>query len=156
MLIGETFRYHPNGIIVNSPKGYLDIYGSKANVKKANFYNAWPRDARHPDTLHTTDVAAHARKRRILNSVFSEKSISSFEPFIVNHVNRWCEILLNHCQNDWSEPKNMAQLSDYLVFDILGDLCFGKSFETKEPGENQLRVIPHYINRYMKFMNLVS
>ncbi|KAG9227923.1 cytochrome P450 [Amylocarpus encephaloides] len=46
----------------------------------------------------------------------------------------------------------MSDLTDYLVFDIMGDLCFGKSFERKEPGENPFRHMPHTIADFMQFM----
>jgi cytochrome P450 len=93
----------------------------------------------------------HTRKRRILNSVFSEKTIRLAETFVLKHVDRWCELLLGGSGETWSEAKNMAEWSDYLVFDILGDLCFGKSFEIKEPGDNPLRVVPHAIATALKF-----
>jgi hypothetical protein len=46
----------------------------------------------------------------------------------------------------------MSHLTDYLVFDIMGDLSFGKSFELKEPGKNQYRHMPHTIAEFMQFM----
>lgn len=71
---------------------------------------------------------------------------------MAKHIDRWNEILLEGTRDSqgWTEPKNMSVWCDYLVFDILGDLCFGKSFETKEPGENKLKAIPHLIAMYMK------
>lgn len=39
----------------------------------------------------------------------------------------------------------MATWIDFLTFDILGDLCFGENFRTKEPGENKLKSIPHLL-----------
>lgn len=150
------FRYHPNGIIVNSPNGYSDIYNMKANVKKGKFYDAWPRNANDVHTLSTTDKLVHARKRRILNSVFSEKAIQSAEIFVIKHVNRWCELLLDSNSGDWSQPKNMTHLSECLMFDTLGDLCFGRSFEIKEPGDNSFQHIPRTIASYLSFMYPVS
>lgn len=35
----------------------------------------------------------------------------------------------------------MADQVTYLVFDILGDLCFGKCFDMKEPGSKLRYVI---------------
>lgn len=150
-IYGDKFRYHPNGIIINSPNAYRDIYNVKANVKKSMFYDASKRNANDLHTLNTTDKLLHARKRRVLNSVFSEKAIQSAETFIIKHVNRWCELLLDSNNGDWSTPKNMAQLCDCLMFDTLGDLCFGRSFEIKEPGDNVFRHIPHAITSYLKF-----
>ncbi|MCJ1423878.1 hypothetical protein MMC29_001763 [Sticta canariensis] len=39
----------------------------------------------------------------------------------------------------------MATWTNYLVFDILGDLCFGNSMQMKEPGENELKAVPYMI-----------
>jgi len=50
----------------------------------------------------------------------------------------------------------MTEWSDYLILDILTELSFGESFETKEPGENPKKTIPHSIVRYLKLMYPVS
>jgi len=95
----------------------------------------------------------HARKRRVLNSAFSEKAIRSAEAFVVQHVDRWNELLVvGNDGESWTEAQNMSDLTDYLVFDIMGDLCFGKSFDLKEPGENPLRHMPHTIADFMQLM----
>ena len=99
----------------------------------------------------------HARKRRVLNSAFSEKAIRSAESFVIRHVDRWNELLIEgNDGKEWTEPQNMSDLTDYLVFDIMGDLAFGRSFEIKEPGENPFRHMPHSIADYMQFMFPVS
>lgn len=155
-LVGSAFRYHPNGIIFNEPTEYNVIHSHKANVKKGQFYEIWRRNEKDISTLGTTDRAIHARKRRVLNTVFSEKSIRSAEYFILKHVDRWNDLLLDNVSQDWSEPQNMAHLSDYLVFDILGDLCFGRSFESKEKSDNPLKEIPDAIGNYAHVMYPVS
>ncbi|KAI1475847.1 hypothetical protein F4774DRAFT_395527 [Daldinia eschscholtzii] len=40
---------------------------------------------------------------------------------------------------------------DALIFDIIGDLSFGKSFNIKEPGANPFKTIPHGIVEYVCF-----
>ena len=50
----------------------------------------------------------------------------------------------------------MADWANYLVFDILGDLCYARSFGIKEPGPNELKFIPELICDYMKFGHPVS
>ena len=37
----------------------------------------------------------------------------------------------------WSVPQNMADWCNYLTFDVMGDLCFGKAFEMLESGGNR-------------------
>lgn len=101
------------------------------------------------NTWSSVDKAQHARKRRVLAHAFSENAVRSAETFVIQHVNRWCELLGENTQKQWSEPRDMARWANYLVFDILGDLCFGKSMEIKEPGENTLKDVPSYIVDYM-------
>ena len=98
------------------------------------------------------DNAIHAKKRRLLNLVFTDKAVRSAGAFINKHLDRWHELLLPADTLDWTEARNFVDWADCLVFDILGDLCFGKSFEIKEPGENPLKTVPHTITNYLLIM----
>lgn len=40
-------------------------------------------------------------------------------------------------RGQWSVAQNMADWCNYLTFDTLGDLCFGKAFEMLEHEENR-------------------
>lgn len=155
-IIGPTFRHRPDGIIINTPTGLRAIYETKANVKKGRYYEVYPRKTGENNTLNVIDKAKHTRKRRILSPAFSDKAIRSAEDFIIQNADRWCEILVQGTHGDWSKPINMAECVDRYVFDILGDLCFGKDFETKEPKENQFKVIPKLITTYVKFIHPVG
>lgn len=143
---------------MSSPEAYYDIYNSKANVKKSNWYEVWPRNIDDHNFWNTTDKVLHGALRKPLNQVFSEKSLRAAEPFIVKHISRWIDLLSDgEDPRGWSCPKNMGgEWVDFLVFDILGDLCFGKDFNTKQPEDNPLREIPDTIGRYMQFMYPVS
>ena len=83
-------------------------------------------------------------------------AIRSAEPYLSQHADRWCELLLLDTEAGWSEAKNMADWANYLVFDILGDLCYARSFGIKEPGPNELKFIPDLIGKYMQFQHPVS
>lgn len=114
-----SFRYRPDGLLFNSFQANRDIYEGNHNVKKGNFYQMYPRKAGGGNTWNCVDKEArHARKRRILNAAFSDKALKTFEGCIVQHVDRWCELI--GADNGWSKPRNMADWSDRLVFDILG------------------------------------
>ncbi|PQE28802.1 benzoate 4-monooxygenase cytochrome P450 protein [Rutstroemia sp. NJR-2017a WRK4] len=143
--------------MIATPKGYRDLYNSKANVRKANWYEVWRRNDDDQNALNTTDLQKHMALRKPLNSAFSERSLRSSEPFILKNVDRWIELMLDGRRiqetAQWATPKNLGgEWVDYLVFDILGDLCFGKSFNTIEPKENRLRQIPQIIGEYLQFM----
>jgi cytochrome P450 len=129
----------PNTVLFCDPEAHRDIYGMKSNVRRGDFYTAWRRNERDQTTLNTVDVAEHARKRKLLNLSFTDKSVRSASTFIIQHVERWNELLVQDCGTDWSEPLDLSNSLDALVFDIMGDLCFGKSFDIKEPGDNPLK-----------------
>ncbi|KAL8784413.1 MAG: hypothetical protein Q9195_009058 [Heterodermia aff. obscurata] len=150
-IYGPYFRDSPNGVIFNSPSAQRTIYDAKANVTKGKYYSMWPMNADSINTWATIDKVKHARKRRILNAAFSDKALRSAEPYLIQHADRWCELLLLGTEAGWSEAKNMADWANYLVFDILGDLCYARSFGMKEPGPNELKFIPGFICDYMKF-----
>lgn len=157
-LYGPVIRPEPDTVLFSDPRAYLDIYGMKSNVRRGHFYTALRRKSNEHTTLNTIDVDEHARKRKLLNLAFTDKSLRAAAGFIVRHVDRWHEVMLEEHSSatDWSHPVDFAEKVDTLAFDIMGDLSFGKSFDIKEPGDNPLRVIPHNIAEYMRFYYPVS
>ncbi|KAL5343586.1 cytochrome P450 [Aspergillus crustosus] len=149
---GDVIRYRPDGLLFRTPRAYRDIFNNKANVKRAELYDMMTRHSLDTSVITGTDPVLHAQKRRAINSVFSEKSVRSMEPILVEHVERWCELLVEDDGKEWSRPRNMSQVCDYLVLDVLCDLCFGRSVNTKEPGENEYRKIPHIIASFLRIL----
>lgn len=72
---------------------------------------------------------------------------------MIEHVDRWCELLADGSKeaDGWTAPKDMGNWSDYLVFDVLLDLCFGKSLRIKEPANDELKSFPHLITNFVMF-----
>lgn len=130
----------------------------KSNVRRSPFYTALQRKSDEHTTLNTVDVAEHARRRKLLNLCFTDKSLRAASGFISRHVDRWNELMLeeNSSTTEWSAPVDFSEKVDTLVFDVMGDLSLGRSFDIKEPGDNPLRVIPHNIADYMRFYYPVS
>jgi len=146
-------------VLFCDPDADKDIYSMKSNVKRSQFYIAWKRSKHDVTILNVTDPAAHARKRKILNLSFTDKTVSAAAKFTVRHVDRWLQLIAEEIGNnsgEWSAPVDFSRKVDALVFDIMGDLCFGKSSDIKEPGENALKAVPHLIKEYMQFYYPVS
>ncbi|KAJ4250327.1 hypothetical protein NW757_007160 [Fusarium falciforme] len=154
---GPSFRITPNSVLVNTPTGLKTIFNNKANVKKAEYYKAYPRNVHAMTTWNTIDKNVHARKRRVMNNAFSDKALRSCEPFIHENVDRWCELIVDEIGDGekWSRSLNMARWADHLIFDILGDLCFGKSFGMKEPG-SELRYVPELMTEFLGFLHPIA
>lgn len=152
---GTTFRYRPDSVLVNTPTAYRTIFGPKGNVRKSDYYELWPRTVDTINTWNCTDIEVHQRKRRVLNNAFSDKALRSAEPFILANVDRWCELLGQEAGSGWSKSLNVADWINYLVFDILGDLCFGKSFDMKEPS-SQMRYVIELMGEFLQVMHPIA
>ncbi|KAF2993989.1 hypothetical protein E8E13_001764 [Curvularia kusanoi] len=154
---GPEYRYEPNSVCLNTPSAYKHIFGPKGNVKKSEYYSVWPKTVNHINTWNATSVPVHARKRRILNYAFSESALRSAEVFVHSNVDRWLELLGRRKERgeEWTSSIDMADQVTYLVFDILGDLCFGKCFDMKEPDSN-LRHIPEVMIGFLQLMNPIA
>ncbi len=156
--LGPRIRIAPDTVLFQDPEAFRGIYSVKANVQKAPFYEAWRRNKHEVNSFNMQDKAQHAQLRKLLNQCFTEKSLRAVQPFIISHVDRWNELFASENEKDerWSKPINFSDAADQLVFDIMGDLCFGSSFGIKEPGENPFKSIPHAIIQYMQFFYPVS
>ncbi|KAI4595388.1 hypothetical protein KJ359_007063 [Pestalotiopsis sp. 9143b] len=155
---GHTFRYRPNSVLINTPTAYRTLFGPQGNVKKALYYEVWPRNVEALTTWNSTTIATHARKRRVLNQAFSNEALKSIEPFVLSNADRWCELIASEADRGdggWSQSLNMADWVNWLVFDILGDLCFGKSFDMKEP-KSELRYVPHLMAEFLVLMHPIA
>ncbi|KAI1330885.1 benzoate 4-monooxygenase cytochrome P450 [Xylariaceae sp. FL0255] len=148
---GYRIRPEPNTVLFRDADAYKDIYGIKSNVRRSQFYEALRSDD-HENTLTCIDVLQHAHKRKMLSLCFTDKSLNAACGFIVEHLDRWLDIISENISGaSWSNPIDFTDSVDALLFDIMGDLCFGRTFGIKEPGENPLKVIPHLIAEYMLF-----
>ena len=151
------FRYRPDAVLFNTPEGYKTIFGPKGNVKKTeSFYRVWPHNSKINNTWNVTNIETHARKRRVLNNAFSDRALRGAEPLVHQNVDRWLELFGQETDEsrEWSKSFNMAHQANYLVFDILGDLCFGRSFHMKEP-ESDLKHVPSLMTTFLELMHPV-
>ncbi len=62
---------------------------------------------------------------------------------MVRHTDRWHQIMLDEHESTtaWSPSMNLGEKQDHLVFDIMGDISFGSSFNVKEPDDDPLREV---------------
>ncbi|CAI6236518.1 unnamed protein product [Periconia digitata] len=147
-IYGDKIRVQPNQVLFLSQQAHRDIYNYKANVRRAKTYEAW-KTTEDPNTGLTVDPAAHARKRKVLNQAFTGESVKHAASFAIEHTDRWIDLLVKDedivTEDGWSKLRNMSDWTNYIIFDILGDICFGRSFEIKEPGPNPIRAIPDLV-----------
>ncbi|KAF9886243.1 hypothetical protein FE257_011856 [Aspergillus nanangensis] len=133
---GSHVRVAPNFVSVNTAQGLHDIYGHGKRFKKADFYNAFPAIKGVYNTHNVIDKTVHGRKRRVLSQAFSDHALKSMEDVMLLHVRQLCAGLIGSANGDAhvvQEQKgvvhNMGDLFSYLTYDVMGELCFGKSFD---------------------------
>jgi cytochrome P450 len=140
---GKFVRFGPNSLSVNSASALHKIYGFHSNVQKSEFYSAFPPTKDTFNTHSSIDKAAHARKRRVLSHAFSDTAIKVMEKYILQNMRSFTHGLGASASDEkkgWSRPQNMADWCNYLTFDIMGDLCFGKAFGMLEREENRFAI----------------
>ncbi|KAH6876811.1 cytochrome P450 monooxygenase [Thelonectria olida] len=151
---GETVRFGPNSISVNSRSAMAGIYGVRANVRKADSYAVMSASSRTVNTISSRDKKAHAFKRRILAQVFSDQALKGVEERILGHIRHFCRELsgnglvphseLQGPKDEWGSVLDMAAFCDYLAFDIISSLCYGESFNML--GSSGLRHLPNIVS----------
>lgn len=152
-MAGKFVRIGPNTLSINSETALKTIYGFKANVRKSDFYLGFAAKGAQTLSTHTSiDKQRHARKRRIMSHAFADQAIRSMERFINWEINEFCRIADDRTSavvrsahqseeaEGWSPAKNVAQLCDWLAFDIMGNLVFGKAFGMLERPENRFAI----------------
>lgn len=108
-----------------------EIYGVNQNVRKSVFYQPAIEHSGVESTFNARDRALHARKRRILAPAFTDASLSSMEEYILTHIRKFFESASGQqsfrCQADcWTA--DIGKWGNYLTFDVMGDLVFGRDF----------------------------
>ena len=162
---GPIVRYGPNNLSFNSNVALQTIYGFKSNVQKANFYSAFPATKGAWSTHSAIDKGLHARKRRVLSQAFSDSAMRGLQPHILNVIRTFCDAIGDVStpfqsgeknSSAWSSPKDMALWANYMSYDVLGDICYGQSFDTLERPDNRFAISMvaqssafHYLNAQM-------
>ncbi|MCJ1397973.1 hypothetical protein MMC11_001169 [Xylographa trunciseda] len=159
---GTIVRFGPNRISVNSSSGMRAIYGPKCNVQKSKFYSVFNHFFQDPSTTSIIDKEQHSRKRRILAKGLSERSLKAMEqPLISATQNLFRHVSTGEGSGQeaapvgtsWSPPQDMAQWFNYIAFDIMGEFCFGKSFDMVDKEDN--RHIIDIISDGVQCLNIV-
>ncbi|KAG5220772.1 cytochrome P450 monooxygenase [Salix suchowensis] len=91
-------RLAPNHVSIAEPDALPIVYAHGNGALKSEFYDAFVSIER--GVFNTRDRVDHARKRKIVSHVFSQKSVSEFEP----HIRHYVSILLNQ----WDQMHDSA------------------------------------------------
>ncbi|KAK6540269.1 hypothetical protein TWF694_009082 [Orbilia ellipsospora] len=130
---GHVIRYGPNKVSFDTAVAIKEIYSTTKPLKKSAGYRALILAGNEYNVLTSIDKTVHGKKRRILGQGFSDQAIRSYEPIVLERVERFCESLTKEAGSDgWGVVKNMSRLCAALTFDVMGALVFGQPFHILE------------------------
>lgn len=147
---GAYVRYGPDHVSINSVSALEQIYGHRANVQKSSWYDVYYSIS----IFNAIDKSVHARKKRVMSQAFSDKAVRGMEPHVVSAIDTWCSGLVDGDEKSekqpvqqtgggssaagkWSSPRNMVDWAGYMIFDVLGEICFGDTFGTSVKSDNR-------------------
>ncbi|KAJ7778576.1 cytochrome P450 monooxygenase [Mycena maculata] len=140
---GPFVRISPSEVSVADPDALATVYAHGNGALKSTFYDAFVSIER--GLFNTRDRKQHARKRKIVSHIFSQKSVVEFEP----HIRLYVGMLLRQWDRLYDGASKGLKGDDgdggwvgrggrlwldclpwvnYLAFDIIGDLAFGAPF----------------------------
>ncbi|KAG6889134.1 hypothetical protein C0995_003494 [Termitomyces sp. Mi166 len=151
---GPFVRIAPNHISIADPEALQVVYAHGNGALKSDFYDAFVSIRR--GIFNTRDRNEHARKRKIVAHIFSQKSVFEFEPHIRAHVtsliNQWDRLFDSAVKGGrgtegegWEGRDGRLYVDcllwmNYIAFDIVGDLAFGAPFGMIEAAKDVAKV----------------
>ncbi|KAF7712325.1 Uncharacterized protein PECH_003592 [Penicillium ucsense] len=129
---GDYVRYAPNRLLVNTTEGLKEIYSSAKQIQKSPDYQTMT--LRVASTFTETDKKTHERKRRIVSHGFSDGALRSYEPRIMENINKLIERMLsnNTGQDGWTDSINMGDYAGDFAFDVMTSVIYGISYNLQE------------------------
>ncbi|KIW17554.1 hypothetical protein PV08_04748 [Exophiala spinifera] len=142
---GDVVRFAPNSLSFRTVGALQDIYTDRrANVIKTGWTDVSLRISPGITTQVISNRQLHAARRKLLNHAFSEGALKNLEQYVLANIREWCGYMAQPKENSekhspWGKEREMGQWSTNLAFDVLGDLCFGKSFDAMKQGNSYIQ-----------------
>ncbi|KAG6377465.1 cytochrome P450 [Boletus reticuloceps] len=129
---GTFVRLAPNHVSIADPAALQTVYAHGNGTLKSHFYDAFV--SIHRGLFNTRNRADHARKRKIVSHIYSQKSVLEFEPiarlYITQLLKQWdrlCDTAVKG--GSGAEGQGWYGRDGRLWMDCLPcDLAFGSSF----------------------------
>lgn len=96
--------------------------------------------------------SVHARKKRVMSQGFSDAAVRETSPYIISVIQSWCDALSSG--PSWSEERDMANWAAYNIFDSLGQVLLGASFNTTSNEANRWYV--HVLPAIVWYNNVIG
>ena len=137
---GDVVRTAPGELSFANAVAWDDIYSNRAGAnseafRKSEIWHGNPGGG--PSSVFVTiDPKKHARIRRFLDPAFSERATLRQEPILREYADL-CITKLRARLFKGSTTINICDWFNFFLFDTIGDLSFGESFDCLEKCEHE-------------------
>ncbi len=138
---GEIVRVHPDELSFIGSTAWQDIYNCRPELPKPELGTIRTPNGVRPMMITSTED--HTRQRRILSHAFSDRALRDQEHLLHKYTDLLVSRLHDHI-NAGKATLDINQWYQFATFDIIGDLCFGESFDCLEGAENHPWVVAAY------------
>ncbi|KAG9193964.1 hypothetical protein G6011_03999 [Alternaria panax] len=145
---GEVVRISVNGLSFINPAAWKDIYGHGHKELRKHF----PPNSVNPNQIIAADSSNHFRMRRAMLPAFSEKALAQQERLVRVYLDLLVQ-RLGECATT-SGTADMARWYNLTTFDLIADLCFGKSLDGLETGKSNAWI--EKIDQMLKMMPVLT
>ncbi|KAH0836078.1 hypothetical protein AYO21_02719 [Fonsecaea monophora] len=149
---GDIVRFGPDKLSFRTAQALYDIYTDrKANVIKTGWTHVGETINPGLTTHVISDRQLHAARRKLLNNAFSDRAMNSLDKYMLEQIRKWCAYLGQASDSNsddegkrekpaaaWCKERDMGQWSTLLTLDVLGELCFGASFNAMKSGASYI------------------
>ena len=131
---GVVVRVHPDELSFIGSSAWADIYIARPQLPKPTFgVPETPNGIRSMATI--PDAESHGHQRKIISHAFSDRALLSQEYIL----QKYSDLLIDRLRdqpNLQDGSLDICSWYNFTTFDVLGDLCFGESFQCLETAEN--------------------
>ncbi|KAI1365681.1 cytochrome P450 [Xylaria arbuscula] len=149
---GSVVRFGPNRLLFNTATAMRDIH-QNPDMNKSYLYT-YSRLGGSPSIFSTLETKPHRQKRQVFSQALGDRSLSVFEPTMLEHIDTFLKLILKSTRN--SEPFDMSSHCQHLSFDIIGSLAVGQrlNLQLEETNRTLLRLLivsKYRVNMIMHF-----
>ncbi|KAK5054410.1 hypothetical protein LTR84_001300 [Exophiala bonariae] len=120
---GPIVRIAPNELSVVDAQITKQLYGHGHNAQKTKWYSTWDIPGAAPGLFAEQDKKLHAYLRKRVSGAYSMSAILKFETYVQGCLDLMLVGLKKH--SDKGNTVNMANWTNALAFDVVGELAYG-------------------------------
>ena len=128
-------RQGPNSLAFFTHSANAEIYGVRSNVSKSEGY-ATMSPSTTPNLISAVDKNVHSFKRKVISQAMTDQYLKTMQTRILAHIEDFVSMLGSDADvaggspvpaGAWAAPKDLSVAADWLTFDVISDLTYGKA-----------------------------